>query len=308
MMRFGFVVAALSLSLQAHAQSHDEHANHDQDVDHGVQQAQEDHAGHDEHAEHAMEPQADEHAHHAGPTESERAHVPPEPPANPLPHMSEERMIELMQMEDNAAFGMVLLEKLEWLEGEDEDSQAWDLQAFYGTDYNKLWIETEGSRVDDEQRGRVEGLWDRIISSWWSLQTGIRHDFSDGLSRTWAAVGLQGLAPYFFEIDAALYVGEQGRTALRVEAEYEMLITQRWILQPTVEVSAYGKDDFENGIGSGVSDVEVGLRLRYEIRREIAPYVGVQWERLFGGSADFARAAGDDVDEVSFVAGVRAWF
>lgn len=307
-MRLGFLVAALPLTLQALAQSHDEHANHDQHTDHGVPQAQEDHAGHGEHAEHAIEPQTDEHAHHAGPTESERAHVPPEPPTRPLPHMSEERMIELMQMEDNAAFGMVLLEKLEWLEGQDEHSQAWDLQAFYGKDYNKLWIEFEGARADDEERGRVEALWDRVISSWWSLQTGIRQDFSDGPSRTWLAVGLQGLAPYFFEIDTALYVGEQGRTALRVEAEYEMLITQRWILQPTVEMSAYGKDDLENGIGSGVSDLEVGLRLRYEIRREIAPYVGVQWERLFGGSADIARAAGDDVDEISFVAGVRAWF
>jgi copper resistance protein B len=307
-MRFGFLAAAVSLSLQADAQSHDNHANHDQHTDHGVQQAEQDHAGHDEHTGHAMEPRADQHAQHAGPTESERAHIPPEPPANPLPHMSEERMIELMQMEDNAAFGMVLLDKLEWLEGEDEHSQAWDLQGFYGTDYNKLWLETEGTRADDEERGRVEVLWDRVISSWWSLQTGVRHDFSDGPSRTWAAVGLQGLAPYFFEIDTAFYVGEQGRTALRVEAEYEILITQRWILQPTIELSAYGKDDFENGIGSGVSDLELGLRLRYEIRREIAPYIGVQWERLLGGSEAIARAAGEDVDEVAFVAGVRAWF
>ena len=295
-MRFWLMMAALSMSLHAHAQSHDEHANH------------EDHAEHAEHAEHALDPRADDHAHHVEPTESERAHVPPDPPANPLPHMSEERMIELMQMEDNAAVGMVLFDKFEWREGEDEHSQAWDLQAFYGTDYKKLWIETEGARADDQEHGRVEVLWDRVISSWWSLQAGVRHDFLEGPSRTWAAVGLQGLAPYFFEIDAALYVGEQGRTALRLEAEYEMLITQRWVLQPTVELSAYGKDDLDNGIGSGVSDVEVAFRLRYEIRREIAPYVGVHWERLFGGSADIARGAEDDVDELSIVAGVRAWF
>jgi copper resistance protein B len=217
-------------------------------------------------------------------------------------------MIELMQMEDNAPFGMVLLDKLEWRNGERENSRVWDLQAFYGTDYHKLWLKSEGTRVHGEESGRVEALWDRVISSWWSVQTGVRYDFSEGPSRTWAAFGVQGLAPYFFELDAALYVAEHGRTALRVAAEYDALITQRLILQPSMQLAAYGKSDPENGIGSGVSDMEVGLRLRYEIRREIAPYVGVQWERLFGGSAELARSAGVDADELSVVVGVRAWF
>ena len=289
-MRFALAVASIAFALQVHGQSHDEHA------DYAEEREATDHSHHDQHAA------SDE------PTMSERAHVPPEPPTNPLPPMSEERMIELMQMEDNAAFGKVLLERLEWREGEHAHSQDWDLQAFYGTDYNKLWIETEGARAKAQEVGRVEALWDRVISSWWSLQAGVRHDFSEGPSRTWAAVGLQGLAPYFFEVDAAIYVGEQGRTALRLEADYELLITQRLILQPSIELTAYGKDDVENGIGSGVSDLEIGFRLRYEIRREIAPYIGIQWERLFGDSADLARRTGDEVEEFSVLAGVRAWF
>jgi copper resistance protein B len=242
------------------------------------------------------------------PTESERAHVPPDPPRNALGDMSEERMIELMEMEDNAPFGMILLDQLEWREVDNEDAQVWELQAWYGTDYNKIWFETEGDRAGGEEEGRVELMWDRIISPWWSLQGGVRQDFGEGPSRTWADIGIQGLAPYFFEVDAALYFGEQGRTAARFSGEYDMLLTQRLILQPEIEFELYGKDDPENGIGSGLSNMEAGLRLRYEIRREFAPYIGVHWERKFGQTADFARAEGEDESDFLFVAGLRAWF
>lgn len=259
------------------------------------------HAEPDPHAGHRMEVEE-------GPTESERTHVPPDPPKNPLGDMSEERMIELMEMEDNAPYSFILLDQIEWREINDQDAQVWELQAFYGTDYNKIWFETEGERVGGEEEGRVELMWDRIISTWWSFQTGVRQDFGEGPSRTWADFGIQGLAPYFFEIDAAVYIGEQGRTAARFSGEYDMLITQRLILQPEIELELYGKDDPENGIGSGLSDVEVGLRLRYEIRREFAPYIGVHWERKFGETADFARAEGEDESDLVVVAGIRAWF
>ena len=146
------------------------------------------------------------------------------------------------------------------------------------------------------------------MSRWWSFQGGVRQDFGAGPSRTWASVGVQGLAPYFFEIDAALYVGEGSRTAARLSAEYEMLITQRLVLQPELEFNLYGKDDTRNSIESGLSDVELGLRLRYEIRRELAPYVGVHWERKLGDTADLLRDAGDDVSDLTLVVGLRAWF
>ena len=268
--------------------------------------------GAEDHSRHTREsPPIEEHAHHASasdqPTESERAHVPPPPPQHFMHDMSSERMIELMQMEDDAAVGMVLLDQLEWREIEGDDAQVWDLQASYGGDYSKLWFESEGERVDDEE-GRAELLWDRIVSSRWSVQAGVRQDFSAGPSRTWAALGVQGLAPYFFEVDAALYVGEQGRTAARFSGEYDLLITQRLILRPEVELDVYGKDDPENGIGSGLSSVAVGLRLRYEIRREFAPYVGLQWERRFGATADLVRDRGRDVSDLVLLAGLRAWF
>jgi copper resistance protein B len=222
--------------------------------------------------------------------------------------LSHERMMELMQMDDTAPFGLFALDQLEWRTHEGEDIAAVETQAYYGTDYDKAWLEAELEREGGEDSGRIEVAWDRVVSPWWSVQTGLRHDVSHGPSRTWAAIGVQGLAPYFFEIDAALYVGEQGRTAARFAAEYEWLFTQRLVLQPEIELQAFGKDDPENGIASGVSDVEIGLRLRYEIRRELAPYVGVHWERKLGSSADLARAMGEDASALQFVAGVRVWF
>jgi copper resistance protein B len=240
------------------------------------------------------------------PTESERAHVPPPPPEHVMGEMSKERMVELMQMEDDAAFLMLRLDQLEWREA--RDAAVWDVSGWYGGDYDKLWIESEGEYIDDEASGRVEVVWDRIVSKWWSTQLGLRQDFGAGPSRTWAAFAVQGLAPYFFEIEAGLYVGEQGRTAARFSVEYDILLTQRLILQPQLELDAYGQRDLENGIGSGLSSGEIGIRLRYELRREIAPYIGVHWERKFGDTADVVRNEGQDDSETSFVIGLRAWF
>jgi copper resistance protein B len=268
-------------------------------------------AAEQDHSQHQHQPQVPQHQHdHASiggePTESERAHVPPPPPQHVMGEMSKEHMSEMMQMEDDAAFLLIQLDQFEWRDT--EAAKAWEARAWYGGDYDKLWLETEGKSVAGEESGRIELLWDRIVTKWWSLQAGLRQDFGAGPSRTWAAVGVQGLAPYFFEVDAALYVGEQGRTAARLSAEYDLLITQRLILQPRFELEAFGKKDLENGIGSGLSDLELGLRLRYELRRELAPYVGAHWERKLGNTADVSRAAGRDASDLSFVVGVRAWF
>ena len=254
-----------------------------------------------EHAQHAA-PKADE------PTESERRHIPPDPPQHPMHDMSTERMIELMQMEDNAPVGMVLLDELEWHEVDDRDAAHWDAELWYGNDYNKAWFRSEGNRVAGEYEGLAELFWDRIIARWWHVQAGARQDFGEGPSRTWAAFGVQGVAPYWFEVEATMYVGEDGRTAARFSGEYELLLTQRLILQPKIELELYGKDDPANAIGAGLADSEIGLRLRYEIRRELAPYVGLVWTRSYGQTADFARAAGHDTDDLQFVAGLRVWF
>lgn len=249
------------------------------------------------------------HSHHSDErTESERAHVPPDPPQHPMGDMSAKDMVEMMDMDDAALFGMVAFDHFEWRDTDDGDALFWEGRAWLGNDYNKALLKSEGERFDGDYEGSIELLWDRVFSRWWSLQGGVAHDFGEGPSRSWAAFGVQGLAPYWFEIEALAYVGEQGRTAANFSAEYEMFLTQRWVLQPKVELQLYGKDDPANGIGSGFSDAELGLRVRYEIRREFAPYLGVVWSWKFGETADLAREHGDDTDELQFVAGVRAWF
>jgi copper resistance protein B len=248
-----------------------------------------------------------EHPTHAG-HESERAHVAPDPPQHPLHEMSNERMIELMQMEDDAPFSMLLLDELEWHEKNLEDAVHWDAEAFYGTDYNKAWLRSEGNRIGGDYEGLAELFWDRVVGRWWHAQAGVRHDFGEGPSRNWIAIGVQGLAPHWLEVEATVYFGEQGRTAARFSGELELLLTQRLILQPKIEFDLYGKDDPRNAVGSGLANSEIGLRLRYEIRRELAPYVGLVWTRSYGDTADFVRAVGDDADELRFVAGLRVWF
>ena len=238
----------------------------------------------------------------------EAGHVAPAPPATQMPAMSSREMTRMMEMNDAAALGKLLVDQLEWREGDGMSGPAWDAQAWYGTDFNKLWLKTEGMRLGSTtEDARAELLWDRIFSPWWSAQAGARHDFGNGPSRNWLAAGVQGLAPYFFAIEATAYVGDAGRTAARFRAEYELLFTQRLILQPELEVNAYGKDDPERQIGAGFSDVQLGLRLRYEFHRELAPYLGVAWLRRLGKTADLVSASGQDPSVLQVVAGIRFW-
>lgn len=242
-------------------------------------------------------------------TTSEAEHVPPDPPKHSMEEMPYRAMAEMMQMDDRERYGKVLMDQLEWRDTSAGSANVWDLEAWYGSDYNKVWFRSEGDRAKGRtEHARAELFWDRIISRWWHVQAGARQDFGEGPSRTWAALGVQGLAPYWFELEATLYAGEQGRTAARVKAEYELRLTQRLILQPEAEANLYGKSDRERGLGSGLSDVEAALRLRYEIRREFAPYVGVVWSRRFGDSANLARARGADANDLQVVAGFRIWF
>ncbi len=214
-----------------------------------------------------------------------------------------------MDMNDNGVHAQLLVDRLEATHTHDDNSQTLDAQAWFGTDLNKLWINLEAERSGGRlESARTEVLWDHALTAYWNLQTGVRHDSGGGPGRTWAALGIRGLAPYWFELQATAYVGESGRTAARVEAEYDLLLTQRLILQPRLEVNAYGKSDPARGLGSGLSDLEAGVRLRYEITRKFAPYVGVSWGHKFGGTADYARRTGEDASEAKWVAGVKFWF
>ncbi|MGL6162199.1 copper resistance protein B [Microbulbifer sp.] len=205
-------------------------------------------------------------------------------------------------------FTMVMLDQLELRE---EDSDALKGHLWFGGNRDKLWLKGEWEREDGEaENAELQALYSRAVAPFWDLQMGLRHDFrlEDGPSRTWAAIGLQGLAPYFFEVDAALFIGEGGDSAMRFEAEYEMLFTQRLILSPEIELDFYGQNDPATNTGSGLSDMEAGLRLRYEITRQFAPYIGVHYEKKFGEAASFARADGESVSETTWVIGLRAWF
>ncbi len=210
---------------------------------------------------------------------------------------------------DDPLLLMVILDQLETRDATGDNTFSWDGEGWLGKDLDKIWFKTEGERTTgNTDEAELQFLYSRAIAGYWDFQFGVRYDFEPSPNRSWAAIGVKGLAPYFFDIDAAVFIGESGRTALRFEAEYELLLTQRLILTPDIEFNLYGKNDPVVGIGSGLSDIEAGLRLRYEIRREVAPYVGVNWSKLFGDTADFARIAGESTSEAQLVIGLRAWF
>lgn len=190
------------------------------------------------------------------------------------------------------------------------DGYRWDGEAWFGGDINRLTIKTEGEgdfgrSIDDAE---VQALYSRAIGPYFNLQAGIRYDFTPNPSRTYATIGFEGLAPYWFDVEGALFLSDGGDMLARLEGYYDQRITQRLILQPRAELNLAAQDVPENGIGAGLSDIELGLRLRYEIAREFAPYVGASYDRKLGDSARFARAGGDGAGGASLVMGVRTWF
>jgi copper resistance protein B len=208
---------------------------------------------------------------------------------------------------DRAIRAFVLVDQLEWLAGRDQ-SAGWDAKGWIGRDVDRFWFRTEGEAGADRlNRTETHLFYGRAISPWWELVAGVRADDGPGPMRTWAAVGVQGLAPYWFEVEATGYVGAAGRTHARLEVKYELLVTNRAILQPLIEVEIYGKDDPERQIGAGLSSADIGVRVRYEVKRELAAYLGVLWSRTFFGTADLARASGQEPNHTRLVAGVRFW-
>lgn len=208
-----------------------------------------------------------------------------------------------------------LFDQLEYQNIEGTDAVAWDALGWYGGDYQRVWIETEGEDLGNGEGGEIERFdvqYGRLIAPFWDVQVGLGYQraYGDGpdQDRVSAVFGLQGLAPQWFEVDANLRVSEDGDVSADLEAEYDLLLTQRWVLQPRFETEFAFQDVDEFDVASGLNSVRLSLRLRYEIRREFAPYIGVSWSRLLGDTADIARAGGEDVEETAVVAGVRFWF
>ncbi|HEY8568716.1 copper resistance protein B [Microbulbifer sp.] len=304
--KFMFCTAMVSLLsaplalAQEHAEHHGEH--------HGEQQRENsepmDHSGHDmsgmDHSQHqpvantATQEVHQGHGGHGSAYASGTLHNAPNQPDHVMDHE-------------------VLLTKvmIDQLEAREHNGSALEGSLWFGSDFNKLWLKTEVEREDGETTdSELQALYSRAVAPYWDLQVGVRHDFKleGGDSKNWAAIGFNGLAPYFFEVDSALFLGEDGDSAFRLEAEYELLFTQQWILSPEIEMNFYGQNDPDTHTGSGLSDIEAGLRLRYEFTPQFAPYIGVNYEKKFGNTADFVRMEGEDTSETTWVIGLHAWF
>lgn len=208
------------------------------------------------------------------------------------------------------SFSQLMIDRLEYRAQKGSDGYHWEGEGWIGGDINRLAIKSEGEGIVDGplESAEVQALYSRALDPWWNLVAGVRQDFRPEPRRTYATIGVEGLAPYWFELEALAFLSDKGDAHLRLEASYDQRITQRLILQPALEANIAAQDVPELGIGSGLSDIELGLRLRYEFVREFAPYVGVNWERKLGDSARYARAAGEEASATSLVAGVRFWF
>lgn len=214
-------------------------------------------------------------------------------------------------VDDQAIFFHGVLDQAEGrFNGRNLDSR-WEGQAWAGTDYNKIWLKSEGvlSRNGKLEDGQNQFLYDRPFSTYFDLQLGVRVDAnSSTTSRTWAAFGIQGLSLYFFDLEITGFVSDRGAFAARLAGSYDLLITNRLILQPQIEMNFYSKADPSLLYGSGLSLMEAGIRLRYEITRKFAPYIGIHYEGKFGQAATFAKRDGESPNSVGLVFGIRSWF
>lgn len=310
------VLLATSVFAPAAAQSHDPHAGHHPEpapartgdhadhVDHVGHAAHAGHAAHDAHADHAVQrPPA--------------AAANTQDPRTPIPALTDaDRAAAFPALRDHGMHhpdqpvGRFSVERLEaWDGGDDGDGQAWEAGGWYGGDLHRLWLRTEGEReAGRTTSASLELLYGRSVSPWWDLVAGIRHDAAPGAAQDWLAVGAQGLAPYLFEVAATAHLGASGRSRLVLEAEYDLLLGSRLVLQPALEATLHGQADPGRGVGQGLSTLEAGLRLRYQLHRQFAPYIGVAHERSFGRTRTLRDAGGGHGRETRVVAGVRFWF
>ncbi len=218
----------------------------------------------------------------------------------------------IIPMHDNAIFYQIMGDRLEQRFQQGDNVVLHDIQAWVGGDYNKLWLKSEGeynTSEDEHEQTSVEALYSRNVASFWDMQAGYRHDFiNDADDRDFAAFGFQGLAPYWFEVEATSYISDEGDVSAVLEAEYDLLLSQRLILQPRFETELAVQDVEEYNIGSGITGFETGLRLRYEFSRKFAPYVGVSWEQSIGETHNMRKADGEQTNNTALLTGLKFWF
>lgn len=210
---------------------------------------------------------------------------------------------------DDPLLMMIKVDQLAITDVGNNNDSAWEIEGWLGRDLNKFWFKTEGEREDGAlEEAEVQFLYSRAVAPYWDIQLGWRHDIKPSPSRDWLAVGIHGLAPYFFETDISTFIGEGGNIGLRTQFEYELMLTQKWVLSPEFEANIFTKNDKEVGIGSGLSDITTGLILRYEIKREFAPYIGIEWTKTFGNTADLVKLDGEKTSGSHWMVGIKAWF
>ena len=213
------------------------------------------------------------------------------------------------RLADEESMHSVLIDNFEFSRVDGESALDYDVEAWFGRTYDRAVLKSDAEfESGDLGHSRNELLWSHAISAYWDSQIGIRRDAGEGPGRSWLAVGVEGLAPYWFDIEVTAYIGEANRSALRFDASYDMLLTQKLILEPRLEGNFYGRADAERGLGSGLSDLSLALRLRYEFRRELAPYIGIERIKEHGGTERLTRARGEDPNDSRVVIGLRYWF
>ena len=216
---------------------------------------------------------------------------------------------------DRATFGLLLFDNSEFQRATGPSAFRWDMFGWRGGDVHRFWFKSEGRQSTSSSEGsefEVQALYGKLIAPFFDLQAGVRFDQrlrpNSDPSRIYAVIGLQGLSPYRFEIEPAIFLSQKGQVSGRLTATYDILLSQRLILQPRLETNFAAQKDEEIGIGAGWNDAEVGVRLRYEVRREFAPYVGVTWKESFGATHRLTTQAGGDSAHTVVVAGARVWF
>ena len=323
------ILALLSGTMSIPAVAQDPHAQHTAPPTPATPAAVDSHSGHQTsspadsaHSEHTAPSSDANHANHDGAGDTATGAALPVGDAQP-PDVILDSAVEplygagpmsrarnlLANEHGGALISKVMANILEYAEVDEGSGYRWDVEAWYGGDIHRFVFKTEGEAVgsDGAKLAETQALYSRAVGRYTDIQAGLRYDFEPN-GRAYATVSVESLLPYWFEVEAAAFLSEGGDAYGRLEASHDLRFTQRLILQPRIELELAAQDVPDSGIGSGISSAELGLRLRYDIRRELAPYLGVNFEKAFGQTADFARAAGDDDEETSFVMGLRAWF
>ena len=204
----------------------------------------------------------------------------------------------------------IIIDELEAGFNDDEETYAWNAQGWYGGDIHRFWWKSEGEGAfeNELEDAELQLLYSRAVTPYFDLQAGVRQSYLEGEDRTDLVLGVQGLAPYWFEVGAAAFVSTEGDVTARAEAEYDLRLTQRLILQPSAELNLAAQDIPDLDIGAGLTDANVGVRLRYEFTRRFAPYVGAEWTSALGETRDIREALGADTQSTRAVIGLRALF